>query len=260
MLELADPQGARSVRCRTVSSIDPETRERLAEILNGLVAHSTSSQLRRRRSVAATSADRTTASRRRARSIDATTVGTVSLTVSDLDRSRTFYERAIGLRATELDDGALALGVAGETPVDRAARRQLGAAAEPARPRPLPPGDPGPDPARPGASAGPPGRDALAARRRLGPPGERGAVPVRPGRQRDRDLSRSPARRVAVRRRAARDGDAGARPRRRARRAASRDRAPDRRAARDARSATSTSRSPTCARPRRSTTACSGST
>jgi catechol 2,3-dioxygenase len=44
----------------------------------------------------------------------ATTVGTVSLTVTDLDRSRAFYERAIGLRARELDDGTLALGVAGE--------------------------------------------------------------------------------------------------------------------------------------------------
>jgi catechol 2,3-dioxygenase len=47
----------------------------------------------------------------------ATTVGTVSLTVSDLERSRTFYERAIGLRATELDDGALAFGAAGEHPL-----------------------------------------------------------------------------------------------------------------------------------------------
>jgi catechol 2,3-dioxygenase len=34
----------------------------------------------------------------------------VSLTVSDLDRSRAFYERAVGLRACELADGALALG------------------------------------------------------------------------------------------------------------------------------------------------------
>jgi len=47
----------------------------------------------------------------------ATSLGTVSLTVNDLDRSRTFYERAIGLRATELDDGALALGVTGERPL-----------------------------------------------------------------------------------------------------------------------------------------------
>ena len=47
----------------------------------------------------------------------ATTIGTVSLTVADLDRSRSFYERAIGLRASELDDGALALGVAGERPL-----------------------------------------------------------------------------------------------------------------------------------------------
>jgi catechol 2,3-dioxygenase len=47
----------------------------------------------------------------------ATSLGTVSLMVNDLDRSRTFYERAIGLRATELDDGAIALGVAGERPL-----------------------------------------------------------------------------------------------------------------------------------------------
>ncbi len=46
-----------------------------------------------------------------------TTLGTVGLTVSDLDRSRAFYERAIGLRATELDDGKLALGAAGERPL-----------------------------------------------------------------------------------------------------------------------------------------------
>jgi catechol 2,3-dioxygenase len=47
----------------------------------------------------------------------ATTVGSVALTVSELDRSRAFYERSIGLRATELDDGTLALGVAGEEPL-----------------------------------------------------------------------------------------------------------------------------------------------
>jgi catechol 2,3-dioxygenase len=44
-------------------------------------------------------------------------VGTVRLTVSDLDRSRAFYERAIGLRSTELDDGTLALGAARERPL-----------------------------------------------------------------------------------------------------------------------------------------------
>ena len=43
-----------------------------------------------------------------------TTLGPVRLTVSDLDRSRAFYERAIGLHATELDDGTLGLRVAGE--------------------------------------------------------------------------------------------------------------------------------------------------
>jgi catechol 2,3-dioxygenase len=47
----------------------------------------------------------------------ATTVGTVSLTVNDVGRSRTFYERAIGLRAHERDDGALGLGVPGERPL-----------------------------------------------------------------------------------------------------------------------------------------------
>jgi catechol 2,3-dioxygenase len=44
----------------------------------------------------------------------AATLGTVRLTVSDLERSRAFYESAIGLRASERDDGTLALGVAGE--------------------------------------------------------------------------------------------------------------------------------------------------
>jgi catechol 2,3-dioxygenase len=39
------------------------------------------------------------------------------LTVTDLDRSRAFYERAVGLRPTELDDGTLALGAAGERPL-----------------------------------------------------------------------------------------------------------------------------------------------
>ncbi len=47
----------------------------------------------------------------------ATSVGTVRLTVTDLDRSRAFYERAIGLRPTELDDGTLALGATGERPL-----------------------------------------------------------------------------------------------------------------------------------------------
>jgi catechol 2,3-dioxygenase len=46
-----------------------------------------------------------------------TAIGTVRLTVSDIARSRTFYERAIGLAATDLDDGTLALGVSGEPPL-----------------------------------------------------------------------------------------------------------------------------------------------
>jgi catechol 2,3-dioxygenase len=43
-----------------------------------------------------------------------TTVGTVALTVADLDRARAFYETVLGLTAHEVDDGDLALGVADE--------------------------------------------------------------------------------------------------------------------------------------------------
>jgi catechol 2,3-dioxygenase len=39
-----------------------------------------------------------------------TTIGSVRLNVSELERSRAFYEQALGLRATELDNGAVALG------------------------------------------------------------------------------------------------------------------------------------------------------
>lgn len=46
-----------------------------------------------------------------------TSMGAVRLTVSDLEASRRFYEQAVGLRATEQDDGTLALGVAGERPL-----------------------------------------------------------------------------------------------------------------------------------------------
>jgi catechol 2,3-dioxygenase len=44
-------------------------------------------------------------------------IGTVRLTVADLARSRYFYERALGLRATERDDASLELGVDGEPPL-----------------------------------------------------------------------------------------------------------------------------------------------
>ncbi len=44
-------------------------------------------------------------------------IGTVRLTVTDLERSRAFYEAAIGLRTTEQDNGTLALGVPGERPL-----------------------------------------------------------------------------------------------------------------------------------------------
>lgn len=46
-----------------------------------------------------------------------TSMGTVSLTVADLDRSRGFYERAIGLVSSERDDGAIALGIPGGSPL-----------------------------------------------------------------------------------------------------------------------------------------------
>ena len=52
------------------------------------------------------------------RSIDPRTkMGKVHLTVQDLARSRAFYESAIGLSAFDLDDGSVAMGVAGEQPL-----------------------------------------------------------------------------------------------------------------------------------------------
>jgi catechol 2,3-dioxygenase len=58
------------------------------------------------------------AGRKRSIAIDPdTTMGVVGLAVSDLGRSRHFYERALGLQATEQDDGTLAFGVAGEKPL-----------------------------------------------------------------------------------------------------------------------------------------------
>ena len=44
----------------------------------------------------------------------ATAIGTVRLTVADLDRSRSFYQTALGLQPCELEDGGLALGLPGE--------------------------------------------------------------------------------------------------------------------------------------------------
>jgi len=46
-----------------------------------------------------------------------TAMGTVRLTVSDLAASRRFYARALGLQATEQEDGTIALGAAGEHPL-----------------------------------------------------------------------------------------------------------------------------------------------
>ncbi len=49
----------------------------------------------------------------------ATSLGAVSLTVSDLTRSRAFYETALGLGVRELDDGGLAFGVTGDSDLVR---------------------------------------------------------------------------------------------------------------------------------------------
>ena len=46
-----------------------------------------------------------------------TAIGTVRLTVADLSRSRSFYEQALGLQSSELDDGGMALGRSGEHPL-----------------------------------------------------------------------------------------------------------------------------------------------
>lgn len=55
---------------------------------------------------------------RAAAQIDARTrMGAVRLVSADLDGSRRFYERAIGLRGSEQDDGTVALGIAGSAPL-----------------------------------------------------------------------------------------------------------------------------------------------
>ncbi len=52
------------------------------------------------------------------RSIDPRTrIGAVHLTVRDIARSRAFYETAIGLSATDRDDGTVALGIVDELPL-----------------------------------------------------------------------------------------------------------------------------------------------
>ena len=60
-----------------------------------------------------------------------TALGAVSLTVSDLQRSRSFYEGVLGLGAEELDDGGLGLGVRG-MPAGGALVRLYGDASAPA--------------------------------------------------------------------------------------------------------------------------------
>ncbi len=46
-----------------------------------------------------------------------TAIGTVRLTVSDLDSSRSFYERELGMRAVERADGTVELGAGGGEPL-----------------------------------------------------------------------------------------------------------------------------------------------
>ncbi len=54
-----------------------------------------------------------------------TAIGTVRLTVSDLDRSRAFYEQALGLLPSELDDGSIALAPGSDKEADETAARPL---------------------------------------------------------------------------------------------------------------------------------------
>jgi catechol 2,3-dioxygenase len=61
-----------------------------------------------------------------------TSLGAVSLVVSDLNRSRMFYETVLGLRAEELDDGGLALGAPAAAGPMRTLVRLYGDAAAPA--------------------------------------------------------------------------------------------------------------------------------
>ena len=63
-----------------------------------------------------------------------TQIGAVRLTVSDLGRSQTFYERALGLPASESDDGTVAFGPAGERPL-------VELRGDSSAPRARPPGD-----------------------------------------------------------------------------------------------------------------------
>jgi catechol 2,3-dioxygenase len=58
-----------------------------------------------------------TQSDRTARIAPGTAIGSVHLTVPALERSRSFYERLIGLEPRELDDGSISFGAAGGPPL-----------------------------------------------------------------------------------------------------------------------------------------------
>ena len=63
-----------------------------------------------------------------------TTVGTVRLTVSDLASSQAFYERILGLEASALDDGGVALFGAGGRAAGASAVRSIRSADPSVRP------------------------------------------------------------------------------------------------------------------------------
>ena len=111
------PEGGGSLRNGYGELADPETRESLVEPHER--PRRSVQPIRRRGGVGLACRPRhAPVQRGAAQSIAAATpLGPCHLTVNDLDRSRAFYERAIGMRVSELDDGALALGVAGERPL-----------------------------------------------------------------------------------------------------------------------------------------------
>ena len=143
-----------------------------------------------------------------------TNIGSTHLTVADLARSERFYTDVLGFRPLDRTGDTLTLTADGTTPL-LALTELPGAPPKPAARNWLVPlRDPDALAARSGALAAAAGRNALPAQRRIRSPGQRGAVPGRPGRQRDRDLPRPPARRVAATGRPDPDGDRPARYRR----------------------------------------------
>ena len=144
-----------------------------------------------------------------------TSLGRVELVVGDLDSMASFYEQAIGLAPISRSGSEVRLGSAeGGTLIELAGDPD---APPPPAPldRSLPHGVPRALARRARALRATRDRRGLVVHRRVGSPRQRGALPRRSRGQRHRDLPRPAPRRVALRRRTARDGDAAARPRRR---------------------------------------------